>query len=50
VLAWLGAEGRARVHYRGTQWDARLVDLDAARETTMRIVATEGSTLLIAPL
>ncbi len=51
VLAWLGPdEGRARVFYRGTQWDARLVDLNAPRQQHMQIVGSEASTLLIAPL
>ncbi len=49
VLAWVGNEGRARVHYRGTQWDARLDDLGAARNERMCIIGSEGSTLIIAP-
>lgn len=51
VLAWLGPdESRARVFYRGTQWDARLIDLQAPRHERMRIVGNEASTFLIAPL
>lgn len=50
VLAWLGNEGRARVHYRGTQWDARLDDLSARRGERMRIIGAEGSTFILAAL
>lgn len=50
VLAWMGNEGRARVHYRGTQWDARLDDLSLERGERMRIVGTEGSTLILGAL
>lgn len=42
-------DGTARVVYRGTHWDAELVRPGAGRERTMYIVATRGSTLLIAP-
>lgn len=47
VLAWIGNEGRARVHYRGTQWDARLEDLATERDERMRIIGTEGSTFIL---
>ncbi|MFO1323479.1 MAG: NfeD family protein [Burkholderiales bacterium] len=47
VLGWKD-DGRARVAYRGTQWDAELAAPDAARAETMYIVATRGSTLVIA--
>jgi membrane protein implicated in regulation of membrane protease activity len=50
VLAWIGNEGRARVHYRGTQWDARLDDLSAERGEHMRIIGAEGSTFILAAL
>jgi membrane protein implicated in regulation of membrane protease activity len=43
-------DGKARVVYRGTQWDAELADPAAGRERTMVIVGTRGSTLLIAPV
>jgi membrane protein implicated in regulation of membrane protease activity len=42
-------DGTARVEYRGTQWDAVLEHPGAVRELTMYIVATRGSTLVIAP-
>lgn len=41
-------DGSARVDYRGTQWDAEVVDPQGARHETMVIVGTRGSTLLIA--
>jgi membrane protein implicated in regulation of membrane protease activity len=47
VLGWKD-DGSARVNYRGTQWDAELVEPGAARAETMYIVGTRGSTLLIA--
>ena len=36
---------RARVDYRGTQWDAELATPDTPRAETMYIVGTRGSTL-----
>ena len=48
VVAWHD-NGTARVQYRGTQWDAELAAPGAARAKTMYIVATRGSTLVIAP-
>lgn len=50
VLAWIGNEGRARVDYRGTQWDARLEDLQAERGERMRIIGAEGSIFILGPL
>ena len=47
VLDWR-EDGRARVSYRGTQWDAELAAPGAARSETMYIVGTRGSTLVIA--
>ncbi len=47
VLVWVGNEGRARVHYRGTQWDARLDDLSLERAQRMRIIGAEGSTFIL---
>ena len=49
VLAW-NADGSARVHYRGTQWDARLQDPSAARGAQMLIAGSESATFLLAPL
>ena len=40
-------DGSARVTYRGTQWNARLERPDGARERTMYIVGTQGSTLIL---
>ena len=40
-------DGRARVSYRGTQWDAEFAP-GAYRAETMYIVGTRGSTLIIA--
>ena len=40
-------DGTARVTYRGTQWNAELARPGAAKEQTMYIVGTRGSTLLI---
>jgi membrane protein implicated in regulation of membrane protease activity len=40
-------DGTARVTYRGTQWDAELLQPGAARQHTMYIVGTRGSTLLL---
>ncbi len=47
VLAWHD-NGTARVNYRGTQWDAEISSPAAVRAQTMYIVATRGSTLVIA--
>jgi membrane protein implicated in regulation of membrane protease activity len=46
VQSWR-ADGRARVVYRGTHWDAVLASPGAARASTMYIVAVDGSTLVI---
>ena len=48
VVAWRDND-TARVQYRGTQWDAELAAPGAARAKIMYIVATRGSTLVIAP-
>jgi membrane protein implicated in regulation of membrane protease activity len=50
VLVWVGNEGRARVDYRGTQWDARLEDLSLERGDRMRIIGAEGSTFILGAL
>lgn len=47
VVTW-HANGTARVHYRGTQWDAELAAPDTPRAHTMYVVDTRGSTLVIA--
>jgi membrane protein implicated in regulation of membrane protease activity len=46
VQAW-HADGRARVTYRGSHWDAVLAAPDVPREKTMYIVRVEGSTLVL---
>ncbi len=48
VVTWHD-NGTARVQYRGTQWDAEIAAPGAARAKIMYIVATRGSTLVIAP-
>jgi membrane protein implicated in regulation of membrane protease activity len=40
-------DGSARVHYRGTEWDAELEVVDAAHEGTMYIKAMRGSILIL---
>ena len=50
VLVWVGNEGRARIHYRGTQWDARLDNLSLERGERMRIIGAEGSTFILGAL
>ena len=47
VLDWRD-NGMARVNYRGTQWDAVVATPEATRLKWMYIVATRGSTLVIA--
>lgn len=48
-----GPAGRLRVRWRGTEWPARLADPEKAPAVTdgglLTIVATEGSTLVVAP-
>jgi membrane protein implicated in regulation of membrane protease activity len=46
VQMW-NPDGTARVTYRGTQWNGELERPDGARERTMYIVATRGSTLIL---
>ncbi len=46
VLTWLD-DGIARVHYRGSEWDAELDVLDAAHEGTFYIKAMRGSVLVL---
>ena len=47
VQAW-NPDGTARVVYRGSLWTAQLATPDTPRASTMVIVATRGSTLVIA--
>ncbi|MCC6378015.1 MAG: NfeD family protein [Burkholderiales bacterium] len=47
VQGW-NDDGTARVNYRGTQWTAELATPDTPRAETMFIVATRGSTLVVA--
>jgi membrane protein implicated in regulation of membrane protease activity len=46
VATW-GADGRARVDYRGSTWDAELTSPDVARTDTLYIVGVRGSVLLL---
>src|SRR5882672_825412 len=41
-------DGSARVTYRGTQWNGVLASAETPRRDTMYIVATRGSTLVLA--
>lgn len=47
VQGW-NDDGTARVSYRGSQWTAELATPDTPRAETMFIVATRGSTLVVA--
>lgn len=46
VLVW-HEDGTARVHYRGAEWDAEFEAPGTAREGTLYIKATRGSTLIL---
>ena len=46
VASW-AADGRARVDYRGSTWDAELASPDVARAETLYIVGVRGSLLLL---
>jgi len=46
VLTW-NADGTARVHYRGAEWDAELESAQTAREGTLYIKAIQGSKLIL---
>ena len=46
VATW-GADGRARVDYRGSTWDAELASPDVPRADTLYIVGLRGSVLLL---
>ncbi|HEY7788356.1 MAG TPA: NfeD family protein [Casimicrobiaceae bacterium] len=47
VESWR-ADGTARVVYRGTHWDGVVASAETQRQRTMYIVATRGSTLVLA--
>ena len=47
VEAWQ-PDGTARVVYRGTRWNGELASVQTPRRDTMYIVATRGSTLVLA--
>ena len=46
VLAW-HEDGSARVHYRGTEWDAGPESPDTPHDTTLYISSIEGSKLIL---
>jgi membrane protein implicated in regulation of membrane protease activity len=46
VLSW-NADGTARVHYRGADWDAEPESADMPREGVLYIKATKGSKLIL---
>jgi membrane protein implicated in regulation of membrane protease activity len=48
VAAW-GADGTARVHYRGAAWSVRLAAGSVAAPGSHVIVAVQGSELRVAP-
>ncbi|MGO4327820.1 NfeD family protein [Cupriavidus sp. 2TAF22] len=48
VPAW-GSGGRARVRYRGTEWDVELQPGAAAAPGRFRIVEVHGNTLFVSP-
>ena len=49
VIEWRD-DGTARVHYRGSYWDAELATPGTPRGETMTIEAMRGSTLVLGPL
>jgi membrane protein implicated in regulation of membrane protease activity len=46
VASW-SDDGRARVAYRGSTWDAELASADVPRAETLYIVGTRGSVLVL---
>ena len=46
VLTW-NADGTARVHYRGAEWDAEPESSDTPREGILYIKAMQGSKLIL---
>ena len=49
VIAWR-EDGTARVHFRGTDWDAEPESPDTPRADTLYIKAMRGSTLILTQL
>ena len=49
VAQW-SPDGRARVHYRGAEWDARYLGPPPAQPGAHRIQAVEGNTLVLAKI
>lgn len=47
LVSW-GEQGKARVHYRGADWDAELEPADGARDGALYIKAMRGSVLVVA--
>jgi membrane protein implicated in regulation of membrane protease activity len=48
VISWHG-DGDARVHYRGTEWDAELESSSLPRDGVLYIKAIQGSKLILTP-
>lgn len=48
VLSWR-EDGVARVHYRGTEWDAELESSSLTRDGILYIKAIQGSKLILTP-
>ena len=48
VISWR-EDGVARVHYRGTEWDAELESSSLQRDGVLYIKAIEGSKLILTP-
>ena len=46
VISWL-EDGIARVHYRGTEWDAELESSSVPRDGVLYIKAIQGSKLIL---
>ena len=46
VATW-GADGRARVAYRGSTWDAEVATPEVRRDETLYIVGVRGSVLIL---
>lgn len=49
IITWLSAT-QARVRYRGTEWDAKLIDNASNTDTHYLIHETLGNTLIIKPI
>jgi len=48
VISWR-EDGVARVHYRGTEWDAELESSNTPRDGVLYIKAIQGSKLILTP-